>query len=150
MLNIKNKIRMKYSFTTWLITTISGVITFLTTYFTELTLCHSDQYMALIGVLLIDGILGIMAGMKREGFKTYKALKILKTIIVWITLLTLILSIEKAFPEISWLSETILIPFIIFELISILKNASMAGFIKKEVINSFLDKIDQHKGERKK
>jgi phage-related holin len=106
--------------------------------------------MALIGVLLIDGIFGIIAGIKREGFKTYKALKVLKTIIVWIILLTLILSIEKAFPEISWLSETILVPFIIFELISILKNASMAGFIKKEVINSFLDKIDQHKGTRKK
>jgi phage-related holin len=141
---------MKYSFTTYLITTLSGITAFILTYFTELAICNSDQYMALIGVILTDGIFGIISGVKNEGFKTYKALKILKTLVVWVILLTLILSIEKAFPEISWLSETILIPFIIFELISTLKNASMAGFIKKEDVNLFFDKIDQHKGKRKK
>jgi len=31
---------------------------------------------------------------------------------------------------------------------SALKNASMAGFIKNELLNIILDKIDKHKGER--
>ena len=40
-------------------------------------------------------------------------------------------------------------PFIVFQLISALKNASMSGFIKTELLNKILDKIDQHKGDRK-
>jgi hypothetical protein len=58
------------------------------------------------------------------------------------------LVIEKGFSAASWLSETILIPFIVFQLISALKNASMAGFIKAGLLNDILDRIDKHKGDR--
>ena len=34
-------------------------------------------------------------------------------------------------------------------LISTIKNASMAGFIKGNVLNQILDNIDKHKGLRK-
>jgi len=33
-------------------------------------------------------------------------------------------------------------------LISALKNASMGGFIKNELLNEILDRIDKHKGAR--
>jgi len=56
--------------------------------------------------------------------------------------------IEKGFPGTGWLSETITIPFMIFQLISALKNASMAGFLNKKEVNYILDKIDKHKGFR--
>ena len=36
----------------------------------------------------------------------------------------------------------------VFQLISILKNASMVGIIKNELVIKILDKLDQHKGER--
>jgi phage-related holin len=85
---------------------------------------------------------------KREGFQTRKALKVLRTLVTWIIFLTVLLSVEKGYPGTSWLSETILIPFIVFQLISALKNASMAGWIKSEVLNKILDKIDNHKGDR--
>ena len=42
-----------------------------------------------------------------------------------------------------------IVPFIILQLISALKNASMAGFIKAELLNEILDRIDKHKGIRK-
>ena len=56
--------------------------------------------------------------------------------------------IEKGFIGAGWLSETIIIPFMVFQLISALKNASMAGFIKMDLLNKILDKIDSHKGFR--
>jgi phage-related holin len=56
--------------------------------------------------------------------------------------------VEKGFPGTGWLSETILVPFIVFELLSALKNASMAGFIQADLLNQILDKFDTHKGER--
>ena len=46
-------------------------------------------------------------------------------------------------------TETVIIPFIVLQIISALKNASMAGFIKAEELNKILDRIDNHKGIRK-
>jgi fucose 4-O-acetylase-like acetyltransferase len=57
--------------------------------------------------------------------------------------------VEKGFVGAGWLSETIIIPFMVFQLISALKNASMAGFIKMDELNKILDRIDKHKGFRK-
>ena len=130
------------------IMTLSTGCAFICSYFMDLTANNTEQYLALTSVVLLDGFFGLWAGVIREGFKTYKAIKVLKTLFAWILILTVILSVELGFKGTSWLSETILVPFIIFQLISALKNASMAGFIKTELLNKILDKIDQHKGER--
>ncbi len=123
-------------------------IGFFCSYFLELTMVNAEQYLAVAAVLLLDGFFGIIAGVKREGFKTYKALRVLKNVFTWELILTTVLMIEKGFKGTWWLSETIITPFITFQLLSALKNASMAGFIKNELLNIILDKIDKHKGER--
>lgn len=122
---------------------------FICSYFMELTMQNAEQYLAITTLVFADGFFGIIAGIKREGFKTYKAIKILKTLLFWVIMLTLILVIEKSIPGASWLSETMLMPLVIFQLISTIKNASMAGFIKANVLNQILDSIDKHKGLRK-
>ena len=123
-------------------------IGFFCSYFMNLTMENSEQFLAVAAVLLLDGFFGVIAGVKREGFKTYKALKVLKSLVAWEVILTVILMIESGFTGTGWLSETIIPPFIVFQLMSALKNASMAGFIKNELLNIILDKIDKHKGER--
>lgn len=122
---------------------------FICSYFMELTMQNAEQYLAISTLIFADGFFGVIAGIRREGFKTYKAIKILRTLIFWVIILTVILVIEQSIPGASWLSETILMPLVVFQLISVLKNASMAGFIKMEVLNQILDKIDKHKGVRK-
>ena len=124
-------------------------IGFICSYFMELTMQNAEQYLAISTLVFADGFFGIIAGIKREGFKTYKAIKILRTLIFWVVMLTLILVIEKSIPGAGWLSETMLMPLVIFQLISTVKNASMAGFIKGEILNQILDNIDKHKGLRK-
>jgi phage-related holin len=124
---------------------VTTTLTFICSYFGNLVLDYSSQYFAVIAVAFLDGILGIIAGIKKEGFKTYKALKILKTTFAWLSILTVILIVEEGFVGTFWLSETIIMPFIVFQLISILKNASQAGFIKGSLLNEILEKIDQHK-----
>ena len=57
--------------------------------------------------------------------------------------------VEKGFSGTAWLSEVIIVPFMILQLISALKNASMVGLIKNELLNEILDRIDRHKGFRK-
>ena len=129
---------------------ISAFCGFMGSYFMNLTANNSEQYLAVVAVMLLDGFFGVIAGIKREGFKTYKALNVLKNIFAWELILTVILSIELGFKGTGWLSETILAPFMVFQMISALKNASMAGFIKNELLNEILDRIDAHKGKRQK
>jgi len=123
-------------------------IGFICSYFMELTMQNAEQYLAITTLVFADGFFGILAGIKREGFKTYKAIKIIRTLIFWIIMLTLILVVEKSIPGAGWLSETILMPLVVFQLISTVKNASMAGFIKTSALNKILDSIDKHKGIR--
>lgn len=134
---------------TLLILAASTTMSFLFSYFMELTLGNAEQFLGVACVVLLDGFFGIIAGIKREGFKTFKALSVLRTLGVWWIILGAILSVEKGFVGAGWMSETIIIPFLIFQLISALKNASMAGFIKMDLLNEILDKIDNHKGVRK-
>ena len=134
---------------TSVILSISSVCAFCVSYFLELTMNNAEQFLAVGFVVLLDGLFGIIAGIKREGFKTFKALSVLRTLVVWWIILGVILSIELGFKGTSWLSETIIVPFLIFQLMSALKNASMSGLIKNELLNTILDKIDNHKGERK-
>jgi len=134
---------------TLLILTATTTMSFLMSYFMELTLGNAEQFLGVACVVLLDGFFGIIAGIKREGFKTFKALSVLRTLGVWWIILGAILSVEKGFVGAGWMSETIIIPFLIFQLISALKNASMAGFIKMDLLNEILDKIDNHKGVRK-
>jgi len=124
-------------------------MTFLGSYFLELTIGNAEQYLALIAVVFIDGFFGILAGIKREGFQTRKAVRVLQRAVGWVVFLTVLLMVEKGFAGTAWLSETVIIPFIVLQIISALKNASMAGFIKMEELNKILDRIDNHKGNRK-
>ena len=127
----------------------TSTMSFMCSYFMDLTMGNIEQYLALIAVVFIDGFFGIVAGVKREGFQTRKAVRVLQRAIMWIVFLTVILMVEKGFTGTGWLSETIIVPFIVLQLLSALKNASMSGFIKAEELNKILDRIDNHKGQRK-
>jgi phage-related holin len=127
---------------------MSTLLAFIGTYFFNLTADNIEQFLAVGLIIFVDGFFGVWAGMKREGFQTFKALKVLKTFGFWMVMLACILSIEKGFTGTSWLSETIIAPFMVFQLISILKNASMVGIVKNELLTQILDKLDKHKGER--
>ena len=128
--------------------TLTTICAFIGSYFMELTADNIEQYLSVALVIFADGFFGVWAGMKREGFQTFKAIKVLKTFGFWVVLLSVVLSIEKGFSGTSWLSETIVAPFLVFQLISILKNASMVGVVHNELLVQILDKLDKHKGER--
>ena len=127
---------------------MSTLLAFIGTYFFNLTADNIEQFLAIGLIIFVDGFFGVWAGMKREGFQTFKALKVIKTFGFWMVMLACILSIEKGFKGTAWLSETIMAPFMVFQLISVLKNASMVGIVKNELVAQILDKLDKHKGDR--
>jgi phage-related holin len=127
---------------------ILTALSFISSYFFNISVENYQQYIAVISVVLIDGVFGIIAGAKREGFQTCKAIKVLRTAVVWVAILSVLLSVERGIDGTAWISETIIIPFVVFQLLSALKNASMAGYIKADLLNRILDEIDHHKGPR--
>ena len=131
-----------------ILVSISATFAFICSYFLDLTMNNVEQFLGIAAVVLLDGFFGMVAGIKREGFKTYKALKVLRTLATWWIILGAILAVEAGFTGSGWLSETIIVPFLVFQLVSALKNASMVGWIKVELLNQLLDKIDKHKGDR--
>ena len=133
---------MKTSFFLYSTTT---VLAFLGTYFFNLGADNVEQYLALVAVVFIDGFFGVWAGTKKEGFQTRKALKVLKTLFSWVLILTGVLMIEKGFDGTFWLSETFCAPFIVFQIVSALKNAHTVGVINNSVLSEILERIDQHK-----
>ena len=72
---------------------LSSFCTYLCTYFLNLSMDNMEQYLAVVSVLWLDGIFGIWAGVKREGFKTYKALKIIRNTAVLVAILTVTLTV---------------------------------------------------------
>ena len=132
-----------------LLYSLTTLCAFVGSYFLNLTANNSEQYLAVVAIVFMDGFFGIWAGVKTEGFRTYKAIKVLQTLMVWVFMLTGILMIEKGFEGTTWLSETVCAPFILFQLVSALKNAERAGLIKNELLTSILDKIDKHKIDKK-
>lgn len=129
-----------------IILTLSTILAFIGSYFLKITMDNMEQYLAVCVVLFADGFFGIWAGAKStSGFQTKRALKLPKDILFWITMLTLTLVVERGFTGASWLSETVLIPFLVFQVISVLKNASKVGLISNEMLTTLLAKIDKHK-----
>ena len=125
--------------------TATTLFAFLGTYLFHLGADNFEQYLTVVCVVFIDGFFGVWAGIKTEGFQTRKALKVLQTLVTWVILLTGVLLVEKGFAGTSWLSETVVAPFIVFQLVSALKNAERAGLIKNELLTFILEKIDKHK-----
>jgi hypothetical protein len=76
---------------------MSTLLAFIGTYFFNLTADNIEQFLAVGLIIFVDGFFGVWAGMKREGFQTFKALKVLKTFGFWMVMLACILSIEKGF-----------------------------------------------------
>lgn len=129
-----------------ILTGITTIMAFIFSYLQILVMENAEQFLAVLCVMFLDGTLGIIAGTKTEGFKTNKALGVLKNTVLWLVILATVIIMERGF-KISWLSETIILPFIVFQLISALKNANRAGYIRNELLTAILLKVDQHKAQ---
>ena len=78
--------------TLFLTAAATTTMSFICSYFLELYMGNLEQYLGLLAVIFIDGFFGIAAGVKREGFETRKAVRVLQRAITWIVFLTVLLN----------------------------------------------------------
>jgi phage-related holin len=124
---------------------ISFYIGAMITEITGLFIAEVYQFLAILLVVLLDASLAMARAYKIGSFETNKALiGVVKLVVFW-ALLATVLIIEKGFPFASFFSEAILLPIIVFQIISIIKNLHLLGFISGALADKILNNIDNHK-----
>jgi phage-related holin len=112
---------------------------------TGLFIAQVYQFLAILLVVLFDASLAMARAYKIGKFETNKAFVAIIKLVVFSALLATTLIIEKGFPFASFLSEAVLFPIIVFQIISIIKNLHLLGFISGALADKILKNIDNHK-----
>ena len=118
----------------------------------NLAIDNLDAMHTIAIILIVDWILGMYRALitvdKATGkslFETKKSFKILAYFLAYFALLFITGSIEKSFNYAAWLTEAVMIPILVGQVISILKNMSLVGWISNKMLSDILQKIDGYK-----
>ena len=114
-------------------------------YVYQLALPHASIFFTIIGICFFDWGLGMALAFKRGKWESRRAVKVFVYILVYSFLLLILAQIEQAFVTAVWVVEGIMLPIILIQLVSVLKNLNKLGLISNELLNSFLAKIDKNK-----
>ena len=110
-----------------------------------IVLDNSNLFMGVVVVVVSDWVMGTILALKNKVWRTRKAIKIIYYIFAYSIILFTVLAVEKAHPSAFFLSETIIMPILVFQIISTLKNASLIGFIPQGLLLNILNNIDSYK-----
>lgn len=111
----------------------------------DMVVSEKWQFISVFLVVILDALLGISRALVQKQFETKKAFKGVFMLAIFWAILAVMLSIEKGFPFASFLSEAVLLPIVTFQIISIIKNAHLLGFISGSIAERILSNIDKHK-----
>ena len=114
-------------------------------YFHITIIQNKHLFIAVLIVVVGDWIFGTIVAIKNKTWETQKALKIVYYFFTYSVIVFVVLSIENASPTAFFLSDAIVMPILIFQTISMLKNASLIGWIPKGLLLEILEKIDNYK-----
>jgi len=114
-------------------------------YFTNLITDNGYAFAAVAAVVGLDFIFGVINAVKNNNFQTGKALKVVEYLFTYWLILAVTLSIELGFQGTQWMSEAIMIPILVFTLVSRKKNASLFGVLPKGLLLKILENIDSYK-----
>jgi len=106
-----------------------------------------ESYFSLIGLIICDHLTGMYLAFKHNRFETRKAVRIFWTLCSHTGLLLFVTNIAKGEETLFWLDETVFVPLCLVNLLSLVKNLALLGFIKNEFATWFYKKIDVYKNE---
>lgn len=107
----------------------------------------AETYYSLIGIIVCDHFTGMYLAYKHNRFETRKAVRIFWTLCSHTGLLLFVNNIAKGEEALFWLDETVFVPLCLVNLLSLVKNLALLGYIKKDFANWFYKKIDVYKND---
>lgn len=153
MQNLKENIILDYIFSiihlrSWgdaYSNTIITLVSFVCGYYGAIVLDNYNLFMAIATVVAVDAVFGNLVASKNGVWEVKKAMKVVYYLATYWVLLSMVLSIEKGYPSAFFLSEAIIMPILLFQSISVLKNISLLGWIPNSALTNILEKIDGYK-----
>lgn len=124
---------------------IIAIAIFLLSYTKVIVTDNINMFMAIWVVVVFDWCIGVALAIKSSNFETRKAMKIVWYLAAYWMLLFMVLSVEKASPAAFFLSEAIILPILVFQIISTAKNIELLGLIKNETFRRIVKNVDNHK-----
>lgn len=114
-------------------------------YFKLLILENQAAFEAITWVVTIDCIVGVTLALKNRNFETQKFLKVLYYFATYFALTAMVIKVEQGFPSAFWLSEALLMPLLVGQIVSIAKNLTLLKIITNPTLVKILANIDKHK-----
>ena len=122
-----------------------SLIGFLLAHFKLMIITESKIFIAIGVIVFVDFYFGVRRAIKQNKFETNKALKIFWYLSSYCLIAGAVLTLRDAFASAFWIPEAIMVPLLFFQLVSALKNASLAGVIESETLDKILSRIDKYK-----
>jgi phage-related holin len=107
----------------------------------------SASLFALLALIAADHITGLVVSWKKGAFDTSKALSVFWKLLSHIGLLMFANNLSKGSVFLGWLNEGIFVPIVLVNMLSLIKNLSMLGYIKKDFAQWINKKVDTYKNE---
>lgn len=114
-------------------------------YFNGVIIEHKHLFIAVTFVVIGDWIFGTIRAVKNNNWETQKALKLVYYLFAYYTILFIVISIKQAHASAFFISDAIVLPILLFQLCSMLKNMSLIGWIPGGLLLELLKNIDKHK-----
>jgi phage-related holin len=102
---------------------------------------------ALLALIAADHTTGLVVAWRRGSFDTRKALSIFWKLLSHIGLLMFANNLSKGSVFIAWLNEGIFVPIVLVNMLSLIKNLSLLGYIKRDFAQWINKKVDTYKNE---
>lgn len=119
----------------------------LTSFVTGWVFDPAPSYFALIGLIAADHLTGVILALRNNRFETRKATRIFWTLLSHTGLLIFATNLSKGSDALFWLNEGVFVPLVLVNLISLVKNLSLLGYLKKDFAGFFYSKIDAYKND---
>ncbi len=105
------------------------------------------SFFALLGLILADHTVNFVLAWKRDAIDTRKALSVIWKLLSHIGLLMFANNLSKGSVFLAWLNEGIFVPLVLVNMLSLIKNLSLLGYIKKDFAKWINKKVDTYKNE---
>jgi uncharacterized membrane protein len=135
--------------TPMVISTIFGAITAgaLSAFVSDWIFDPSISYFTLVGLIAADHLSASYLAFKYNRFDTRVALRIFWTLLSHTALLMFATNLSKGADVLFWLNEAVFVPIVVVNLMSLVKNLALLGWIKKGFARMITDKIDNYKND---
>lgn len=133
------------SFGAFAFNTLVALLAAVLAYFKVLVLENEAAFEAITWVVTIDCLVGVSLALKNGNFETQKFLKVLYYFATYFALTAMVIKVEEGFPSAFWLSEALLMPLLVGQIVSIAKNLTLLKIITNPTLVKILANIDKHK-----